>query len=144
MRTRASHLAVAALLAVAGLPAALFVGGSSAIAQEGGDHDPCGQAFCPGAPYPGEVIIRRSYPPSPGWAGPGWDPNWGWSPGWVGPGVGIYVDPPAPRYRPRYHTRRITDPHVEWCYSQYRSYREWDNSWQPYRGPRRECISPYY
>lgn len=33
--------------------------------------------------------------------------------------------------------------HVRWCYDRYRSYREWDNTWQPYNGPRRECISPY-
>lgn len=33
--------------------------------------------------------------------------------------------------------------HVQWCYDRYRSYREYDNSWQPYNGPRRECISPY-
>ena len=33
--------------------------------------------------------------------------------------------------------------HVQWCYDRYRSYREWDNSWQPYHGPRRQCISPY-
>jgi len=33
--------------------------------------------------------------------------------------------------------------HVAWCYDRYRSYREYDNSWQPYNGPRRECISPY-
>jgi hypothetical protein len=33
--------------------------------------------------------------------------------------------------------------HEQWCYDRYRSYREWDNTWQPYNGPRRECISPY-
>jgi hypothetical protein len=33
--------------------------------------------------------------------------------------------------------------HVEWCYDRYRSYRAYDNTWQPYNGPRRECISPY-
>ena len=33
--------------------------------------------------------------------------------------------------------------HLNWCYAKYRSYREWDNSWQPYEGPRRPCISPY-
>lgn len=34
--------------------------------------------------------------------------------------------------------------HTAWCYSQYRSYRAWDNTFQPYNGPRRVCISPYY
>lgn len=33
--------------------------------------------------------------------------------------------------------------HIQWCHSHYRSYRSWDNSWQPYNGPRRQCISPY-
>lgn len=34
--------------------------------------------------------------------------------------------------------------HVRWCYRHYRSYREWDNTYQPYHGPRRQCVSPYY
>lgn len=34
--------------------------------------------------------------------------------------------------------------HTAWCHGKYKSYREWDNSWQPYEGPRRPCISPYY
>ena len=33
--------------------------------------------------------------------------------------------------------------HESWCYSRYRSYRAWDNTYQPYYGPRRECFSPY-
>lgn len=33
--------------------------------------------------------------------------------------------------------------HVDWCYDRYRSYRESDNTFQPYNGPRRECVSPY-
>ncbi|WP_159586540.1 BA14K family protein [Chelativorans xinjiangense] len=61
-----------------------------------------------------------------------------------------YTRPPvyAPRYvRPRYvrprTAYRSTSAHVQWCYSRYRSYREWDNSFQPYNGPRRACVSPY-
>jgi hypothetical protein len=34
--------------------------------------------------------------------------------------------------------------HVNWCYNRYRSYRAYDNTFQPYRGRRRQCISPYY
>jgi hypothetical protein len=34
--------------------------------------------------------------------------------------------------------------HVNWCYNRYRSYRAYDNTFQPYRGPRRQCYSPYY
>jgi hypothetical protein len=35
------------------------------------------------------------------------------------------------------------DPHLEWCYARYRSYRSSDNTFQPYNGPRRQCTSPY-
>jgi hypothetical protein len=35
------------------------------------------------------------------------------------------------------------DAHVEWCYDRYRSYRAWDNTFQPNYGPRRQCNSPY-
>lgn len=33
--------------------------------------------------------------------------------------------------------------HVRWCYDHYRSYRAYDNTFQPYHGPRRQCYSPY-
>ncbi|MBB2972108.1 BA14K family protein [Mesorhizobium sp. RMAD-H1] len=33
--------------------------------------------------------------------------------------------------------------HTRWCYNRYRSYRAWDNTFQPYNGPRRQCVSPY-
>ena len=33
--------------------------------------------------------------------------------------------------------------HTQWCYNRYRSYRAYDNTFQPYNGPRRQCISPY-
>ena len=39
---------------------------------------------------------------------------------------------------------RNWERHVAYCYDQYRSYREYDNSFQPYRGPRQQCRSPYY
>lgn len=35
------------------------------------------------------------------------------------------------------------DPHVEWCLSHYRTYDPYDNTFQPYRGPRVICRSPY-
>lgn len=38
----------------------------------------------------------------------------------------------------------LSDEHVAWCSSRYRSYQVEDNSYQPYRGARRECVSPYY
>lgn len=33
--------------------------------------------------------------------------------------------------------------HVAWCQDRYKSYRASDNTFQPYNGPRRECVSPY-
>ncbi|WP_324288253.1 BA14K family protein [Hoeflea algicola] len=33
---------------------------------------------------------------------------------------------------------------MDWCYDRYRSYRERDNTYQPYEGGRRQCNSPYY
>ena len=53
----------------------------------------------------------------------------------------------APRYVPApprvYHRGGLPVAHVQWCDARYRSYRAWDNSFQPYHGPRRQCISPY-
>ncbi|MBL4600222.1 MAG: BA14K family protein [Rhizobiaceae bacterium] len=54
---------------------------------------------------------------------------------------------PAPVYRePRrvYQERGYSNRHLDWCFGRYRSYREYDNSYQPYNGPRRLCRSPYY
>jgi hypothetical protein len=33
--------------------------------------------------------------------------------------------------------------HHEWCANRWRSYRAYDNSYQPNNGPRRECVSPF-
>ena len=91
-----------------------------------------------------------------GWGhgGYGWG---GWGSGFaLGLGLGLplgyyggggYYDNYVP-YRPRYYAPRSYyrgggGGHVEWCYSRYRSYRAWDNSWQPNYGSRRQCISPY-
>jgi hypothetical protein len=38
----------------------------------------------------------------------------------------------------------INPRHTDWCYSRYRSYRAYDNTFQPNYGGRRECLSPYY
>ncbi|BCH25101.1 BA14K family protein [Mesorhizobium sp. L-8-3] len=43
---------------------------------------------------------------------------------------------------PRYYSGGGS-AHERWCYNRYRSYRAWDNTFQPYNGPRRQCISPY-
>jgi hypothetical protein len=39
---------------------------------------------------------------------------------------------------------RLTAAHIDWCYAHYRSYRAYDNSFQPYNGPREQCLSPYH
>lgn len=59
--------------------------------------------------------------------------------------VGPRYVQPAPRYvvpAPRYRVN-MTRAHVQWCYDRWRSYRAYDNSYQPNYGPRRQCISPY-
>ena len=54
-------------------------------------------------------------------------------------------------YRPRYYAPRYYrqvysggNAHSRWCYARYRSYRAYDNTFQPYYGSRRACVSPYY
>ena len=49
---------------------------------------------------------------------------------------GAMANPPV-EYRPR------GNAHIDWCYARYRSYRASDNTFQPYNGPRRQCVSPY-
>ena len=39
--------------------------------------------------------------------------------------------------------RQIGGSHVNWCVNRYRSYRAYDNTFQPNYGPRRKCVSPY-
>jgi osmotically-inducible protein OsmY len=38
---------------------------------------------------------------------------------------------------------RNGNAHTQWCYDRYRSYRAYDNTFQPYNGPRQQCYSPY-
>ncbi|KSV79969.1 hypothetical protein N185_02195 [Sinorhizobium sp. GW3] len=52
---------------------------------------------------------------------------------------GAIAAPPARRYETGVNPR-----HADWCYARYRSYRAWDNSFQPYGGPRQQCYSPYF
>jgi len=37
----------------------------------------------------------------------------------------------------------LSNAHIEWCNDRYRSYRSSDNTFQPYNGPRQQCVSPY-
>ena len=58
---------------------------------------------------------------------------------------GLIAQPYGGYYAPRYYGPQYpgASSHVGWCYSRYRSYRAYDNTYQPYYGQRRECISPY-
>jgi hypothetical protein len=44
----------------------------------------------------------------------------------------------APQYRDNW------EAHVRWCYDQYKTYRDDDNSYRSYEGSREQCWSPYY
>lgn len=48
---------------------------------------------------------------------------------------GIAAPPPPPR--------GMSQAHVDWCASRYRTYRAFDNSYIPQVGMRAQCISPY-
>jgi hypothetical protein len=64
----------------------------------------------------------------------------------INPGFYFGIGVPAYRYvQPRRHYgyRGGGSAHVAWCYDRYRSYRAWDNTYQPYHGPRRQCWSPF-
>ncbi|GGA85212.1 membrane protein [Brucella endophytica] len=57
----------------------------------------------------------------------------------LGAAIGGAIANQPTRVVPRY-----TDPHVAWCAAKYRSYRAYDNTFQPYNSPyRRACNSPY-
>ncbi|MDE1992997.1 MAG: BA14K family protein [Rhizobiaceae bacterium] len=49
-----------------------------------------------------------------------------------------------PRYYAPAPAAGINPRHVEWCEARYRSYRAYDNTFQPNNGPRQQCYSPYY
>lgn len=48
-----------------------------------------------------------------------------------------------PRYDGGQRYYRSGGSHADWCYARYRSYRAYDNTFQPYDGRRRQCVSPY-
>jgi len=43
---------------------------------------------------------------------------------------------------PTYRARHVGSGHKRWCKDHYASYRASDNTFQPYNGPRRACVSP--
>ncbi|WP_299816902.1 BA14K family protein [uncultured Roseibium sp.] len=90
----------------------------------------------------GQRRQRQGYRQFNGW----WFPPAAFSFGFgTGP---AYVQPPRYAPPPRYaapprHARGYSPAHYQWCDQRYRSYRASDNSFQPYNGPRRACVSPY-
>ena len=54
--------------------------------------------------------------------------------------------PKAPRYtgtRTIYRVQNLSADHVDWCFSRYKSYRAKDNTYQPDKGARKICKSPF-
>jgi hypothetical protein len=51
--------------------------------------------------------------------------------------AGAMVAPPPPV------VAVAPNPHVDWCARTYRSYNPYDNTFQPFRGPRQYCVSPW-
>ncbi|WP_431324443.1 BA14K family protein [Rhizobium sp. YTU87027] len=67
---------------------------------------------------------------------------------YYGPYYDTYYGSPYGYYRPyrQYYGPSVAyegGSHVSWCYARYRTYRAFDNTYQPYYGPRRQCIGPY-
>lgn len=77
-----------------------------------------------------------------------WDRRWGHHRHYR-PDAGIYFHFGTPPVYRRYveprriYRYRLSQAHYDWCYARYRSYRAADNTFQPYNGPRRQCLSPY-
>jgi hypothetical protein len=58
--------------------------------------------------------------------------------------IGSAASRPPPPRRVYHSQRSMSSRHVAWCRNRFRSYRVSDNTFQPYNGPRRQCISPYW
>ena len=55
---------------------------------------------------------------------------------------GAIAQPRAVPVAPR--AAGLNPRHYSWCHARYRSYDSYSNTFQPYNGPRRQCLSPYY
>ena len=55
---------------------------------------------------------------------------------------GAIAQPRAVPVAPR--AAGLNPRHYSWCNARYRSYDSYSNTFQPYNGPRRQCLSPYY
>jgi len=127
--TAAPTIALPAFASAVSIPVAEADGGQIELANHRGD-----------GWYPRHYRGDRWYPRH--YRGDRWPPR-GYR--FQGPS-GFYLEfnVPSARYVQPRRVVRSGNSHVSWCYARYRSYRAWDNSFQPYHGPRRECVSPYY
>jgi hypothetical protein len=77
-------------------------------------------------------------------------PGYRWRNGWWYPAAafagGLYWNDYWPYYNDVYPVDGGASPssHAQWCYGRYRSYRAYDNTFQPYNGRRQQCQSPYW
>jgi len=98
--------------------------------------------------YPGYPRYRHGYRYYNGWWYPPSAFRFGFN---VVPPPDVAVRPPldlapaqsAPLAGPVVSAPPLSPNHYEWCDRRYRSYRASDNSFQPYKGPRRACRSPF-
>lgn len=91
---------------------------------------------------------RGSFRPRPGWRryNDAWFPPAAFIAGAIIGGAiarELAPPPPPPVYRGG-PAAGLPPAHVQWCAQRYRSYRAYDNTFQPYNGPRRPCRSPYF
>lgn len=130
---------------------------------------PLAQASVPAAPEAGVVQVRDHSNGRRYYRHGGWDRgryyrhrhhrNDGLALG-LGLGIGLplayLATRPSYNYAPYgyddgYYVRRVPRPvyqgygnrHVSWCYNRYRSYRAYDNTFQPNHGRRQQCYSPF-
>lgn len=111
----------------AGVATGLIIGGIVAGSQRRGGSYYCINGYCNGGRYYGP---RRYYP----------------SRYYYRPAPRYYYQRPAKRYyrkAPRYRVS-ASQAHTNYCFAKYRSYRAYDNTFQPYHGPRKQCRSPYF
>lgn len=110
-------------------------------------------AHRPGRPGHGGPGYRPGRPGGPGhWNGhQGYrDPRPGYrrgNDGWWYPlaafGVGALLGGAIANQPREVAPPHLSANHLRWCEDRYRSFRASDNSFQPYNGPRQQCISPY-
>lgn len=90
--------------------------------------------------HPFIIPYYKGYPGLPKWrAGYRRHANGWWYP-LAAFGVQVIIRQPK-RHRRTAHG--LPPEHYVWCDRRYRSYRVWDDTFQPYHGPRQLCNSPY-